>query len=64
MVIEIDDKNIENMLNKFNYNDLKKFVKDAIMEKLEDFQDYQKLKESRKDEKVDFEEFLKNENNY
>jgi len=64
MVIEIDDKNIEKILSKFSYSDLKNFIKDAIMEKIEDIQDYQKLKETRNDEKIDFEEFLKNENKY
>jgi len=64
MVIEINDKKIESFLSNLSYNELKKFVKDALEEKIEDIKDYQLLKESREDEKVDFEEFLKNENKY
>ena len=64
MVIEINDKKIESFLSNLSYNELKKFVKDALEEKIEDIKDYQLLKESRGDEKVDFEEFLKNENKY
>ena len=64
MVIEIDDKNIEKFLSQLSYNELKNFVEEAIKEKMEDLRDYQLLKESRKDEKIDFEEFLANENKY
>jgi len=64
MVIEIDDKNLENYLSRFSYNELKKFVKEAILEKIEDFKDYELLKQTRNDEKIDFEEFLKNEDKY
>ena len=64
MIIEIEDKNIENFLSKLSYDDLKKFVREALKEKIEDLRDYQLLKESRNDEKIDFEEFLANENKY
>ena len=64
MVIEIDDKRLEQILSQFSYNDLKKIVKEALLEKVENLRDYNMLKESRKDEKVDFEEFLKNEDKY
>ena len=64
MVIEVNDEKIENFLGNFSYNELKNFVRDALKEKIEDIKDYQLLKESRKDEKIDFEEFLKNENKY
>jgi len=64
MVIEIDDKNLENVLSNFSYNELKSFVKEALREKIEDIKDYQLLKESRKDEKIDFEEFLENEDKH
>jgi len=64
MVIEVNDEKIENFLGNFSYNELKNFVRDALKEKIEDIKDYQLLKESRNDEKIDFEEFLKNENKY
>jgi len=64
MVIEIDDKNLEKVLSNFSYNELKSFVKEALKEKIEDIKDYQLLKETRKDEKIDFEEFLENEDKH
>ena len=64
MIIEIEDKKLENILSQFSYNDLKNIVKEALIEKIENLKDYQLLKESRNDEKIDFEEFLKNENKY
>ena len=64
MIIEINDEKIESFLSNFSYNEVKNFVRDALKEKIEDIKDYHLLKESRNDEKIDFEEFLKNEDKY
>ena len=64
MVIEIEDSKLEKLLSQFSYSDLKKIVKEALLEKIENLKDYQALKESRNEEKIDFEEFLNNEDKY
>ena len=62
MVIEINDKNIENYLKNFSYKEIEKFVVSALKDKLEDIKDYNLLKNTRNEEKFDFEKLI-NENN-